>query len=313
MKLSMRIIMALASLQGHPVRFSTVAAPDNDPDSVAIDVGPVPQIGRVRNLRSDKGIAYSGDLRMDVLVPQGSGPWPLVLYLPGGGFVSARRTMAAKQRRYVAAAGFVVASIDYRTTTVGATYRDGLADVASALAYLRDHASEYGIDPDRVAVWGESAGGYMASMAGTAPDNRIDAVVDFFGASDLAAIADGFEGDIVAATTGADSPFTAYVVGPGRTAAAHPDELHEADPASRVTTDAPPFLIFHGDDDRIIPPMQTAHLHQALRSAGVASTRYVISGAGHGDLSDDPAPWTTTQVMDLVTTFLHDRLAPANS
>ncbi|MFD3401441.1 prolyl oligopeptidase family serine peptidase [Kribbella sp. NPDC058693] len=306
MKLSMRIIMALAALQGHPIRFSTVAAPDKDPDSVALDIGPGPQIGRVRNLRSDKGIAYSGDLRMDVLVPQGSGPFPLVLYLPGGGFVSARRMMAGKQRRYVAAAGFVVASIDYRTTTVGATYRDGLADIAAALAFLRDHAAEYAIDPDHVAVWGESAGGYLASMAGTAPDNRIDAVVDFFGASNLAAIADGFEGDIVAATTGPDSPITAYVVGPGGLAVG---EMHEADPTSRVTPTTPPFLIFHGDDDRIIPPAQTAHLHQALRAAGVPSTRYIVTGAGHGDLSDDPAPWTTTQLMDLVTTFLHDQLS----
>ncbi|TDW21917.1 alpha/beta hydrolase [Kribbella kalugense] len=308
MKLSMRIIAALATLQGHPIRFSTVAAPEKDPDSIAIEVNPDPQIGRARNLRSTKGIGYAGKLKLDLLIPQGSGPRPLVLYLPGGGFVAARRMMAAKQRQYLAAAGYVVASIDYRTTTVGATYRDGLTDVAAALEFLRSHATEYGIDPDRVAVWGESAGGYLASMAGTEPGNRITAVVDFFGASDLASIAEGFEGEIVAALTGPGAAIPAYVLGPDRAAADHPDEMRQADPATRVTADTPPFLLLHGDDDRVIPPMQTARLHQALREAGVDSTRYVVTGGGHGDLSDNPELWTSKQLMDLVVDFLRTQL-----
>jgi acetyl esterase/lipase len=308
MKLSMRIITTLAAWQGHPIRFSTIAAPDKDPDSIAIEVDPRPQIGRVRNVRSDKGIAYAEKLRIDILVPQGSGPRPLVLYLPGGGFVAARRMMAAKQRRYVAAAGYVVASIDYRTTTVGATYRDGLTDIATALQFLRTHATEYGIDPDRVAVWGESAGGYLASMAGTEPGNRIDAVVDFFGASDLAELGAGFDGEIVAGYSAPGAPIPAYVLGPDRAPADHPDEMRQADPSSRVTADTPPFLLLHGDDDRIIPPMQTARLHQALRQAGVDSTRYVVTRGGHGDLSDNPELWTSTQLMDLVLDFLRAQL-----
>lgn len=304
MKLSMRIITTLAAWQGHPIRFSTIAAPDKDPDSIALDVTPQPQIGRARNVRSDKGIAYAEKLRIDILVPQGSGPHPLVLYLPGGGFVAARRMMAAKQRQHIAAAGYVVASIDYRTTTVGATYRDGLTDVATALQFLRTHATEYGIDPDRVAVWGESAGGYLASMAGTEPENRISAVVDFFGASNLAEIAEGFDAEMVALHSAPGAAIPAYALGPDRAAADHPDEMAQADPANRVTADTPPFLLLHGDDDRIIPPMQTARLHQALRQAGVDSTRYVVTGGGHGDLSDNPELWTSTQLMDLVVDFL---------
>jgi acetyl esterase/lipase len=308
MKLSMRIITTLAAWQGHPIRFSTIAAPDKDPDSIAIDVAPQPQIGRARNVRSYKGITYAEKLRIDILVPQGSGPHPLVLYLPGGGFVAARRMMAAKQRQYIAAAGYVVASIDYRTTTVGATYRDGLTDVATALQFLRTHATEYGIDPDRVAVWGESAGGYLASMAGTEPDNRLSAVVDFFGASNLAEIAEGFDAEMVALHSAPGAPIPAYALGADRAAADHPDEMAQADPSNRVTADAPPFLFLHGDDDRIIPPMQTARLHQALRQAGVDSTRYVVTGGGHGELSDNPELWTSAQLMDLVVDFLRTHL-----
>ncbi|HZX01452.1 alpha/beta hydrolase [Kribbella sp.] len=309
MRLTMRLIMALAALQGRPIRLSGVAAGDDDPDSVVITPDPRPRIrGGRRAGRGHKGIEYSPGLKIDVLAPAGPGPHPLVVYLPGGGFVSARRMMAGKQRRYVADAGFVVASIDYRTTTVGATYHDGLADVATALGFLRSHAAEYDLDPDRVALWGESAGAYLAAMAATDPDNRVDAVVDLFGASKLDEVAAGFDAAMVAAITGPKSAIPAYVLGPGRAFADHPDEVRQADPVSRVTPGTPPFLLLHGDDDRIIAPSQTARLHQALRAAGVSTTRYVVKGAGHGELSDNPAPWTGTQLMNLITDFLHTTL-----
>jgi acetyl esterase/lipase len=311
MNLTMRLITALAALGGHPIKFSTVAAPDTDADSTEITLDPAAQIGRIRGLRATKGIAYAdhaSKLRMDVLAPQGSGPHPLVLYLPGGGFVSARRQMAAKQRQYVAAAGFVVASIDYRTTSVGASYRDGLMDVATALGFLRTRATEYGVDPGKVAVWGESAGGYLAAMAGTDPGNQLDAVVDAFGASNLATVADGFDAETVAYYTRPGSPIPAYILGPDRGPADNPDEMRQADPASRATVDTPPFLILHGDDDRIITPSQTALLHQALLQAGVDSTRYVVQGGGHGELSDHPKLWSSTDLMDRIVAFLHAHL-----
>jgi acetyl esterase/lipase len=311
MNLTMRLISTLAALGGHPIRFSEVAAPDRDADSTVIMPDPGARIGRIRGLRADKGIPYAAHapkLRMDLLAPQGSGPHPLVLYLPGGGFVSARRQMAAKQRRYVAAAGFVVASIDYRTTSVGASYRDGLMDVATALDLLRSNAAEYGVDPGKVAVWGESAGGYLAAMAGTEPGNKLDAVVDVFGASNLAMVADGFDPTTVAAYTSAGSPIPAYILGPDRASTDYPDEMRQADPAGRVTADTPPFLILHGDDDRIITPSQTARLHQALLQSGVDSTRYVLKGGGHGELSDHPAMWNSTELMDRVVEFLRARL-----
>jgi acetyl esterase/lipase len=310
--LTLLLVTTLAKLSGHPLVFSSVAVPDTDPDSVVIEPDPKAQIKPGRGSRSIKGVEYAEyarKLKMDLLIPEGPGPHPLVLYLPGGGFVSARRMIAGKQRRYVADAGFVVASIDYRTTTAGATYREGLMDVATALRFLRDHAAEYGIDPTRVAVWGESAGGYMTSMAATEPDNKLTAAVDFFGASNLDEISQGFDAKTVAAMSGPDSAIAAYVLGPGRSLADHPDEARQADPASRVTAQTPPFLIVHGDDDRLIPPAQTARLHQALLAAGVSSTRYVVKGGGHGDLSRHPEPWTSSQLMDRVVDFLRTHLS----
>jgi acetyl esterase/lipase len=80
--------------------------------------------------------------------------------------------------------------------------------------------------------------------------------------------------------------------------------MREADPANRVTAQTPPFLILHGDDDRIIAPAQTARLHQALRAAGVDSTRYVLKGGGHGELSDSPQMWSSAEIIDRVVEFL---------
>jgi len=79
---------------------------------------------------------------------------PLIVYVPGGGFMSARKEAALDLRTYVAGAGFIVASIEYRTMLNGATFRDGVADVKSAIRYLRANAQTYGVDTKKVAVWG---------------------------------------------------------------------------------------------------------------------------------------------------------------
>jgi len=101
----------------------------------------------------------SMNLLMDVQIPMPRGKrHPLVIYVPGGGFMMAAKEGALNLRTYVAEAGFVVASVQYRTMLNGSTFRDSVVDVKSAIRYLRAHAQRYDIDPGRVAVWGESAG-----------------------------------------------------------------------------------------------------------------------------------------------------------
>jgi acetyl esterase/lipase len=101
---------------------------------------------------------------MDVLTPKTRDEANRVV--PGGGFRNADKGQALNLRTYVAEAGVVVASIQYRTIQNGGNYHDSVVDVKSAIRFLRAHASEYGIDPTKVSVWGESAGGYVASMVG---------------------------------------------------------------------------------------------------------------------------------------------------
>jgi acetyl esterase/lipase len=127
----------------------------------------------------------------------------------------------------------------------GATYGDGIADVRSAIRFLRAHAADYGLDTGRVAVWGESAGGYLAAMTGMTEglegfDARGDAdqssdvraVIDLFGPSDLLKLAADFDEAAQRANAAPGTPASAYVFGPGpgRSLADDPAAVAKADP-----------------------------------------------------------------------------------
>ena len=262
-------------------------------------------------------------LTMDLLIPEPARKRTVVVYVPGGGFVIAAKESALNLRTYVAEAGFAVASVQYRTTRDGANYRDGIEDIKAAIRYLRANAGKYGIDAEVVAVWGESAGGYLAAMVGvTNHDGTFDVgadlnqssdvqgVIDDFGASDISRIAADFDAPTQQATY-ANEGLVKYI---GRAPGANTLDLSVAatiaNPLTYIHADAPPFLIFHGKEDRMISPSQTLILHDALVAAGVRSTRYVVDGAGHGDLTfmgdtQSGLLWSTNKVMNLIVDFLN--------
>jgi len=226
-----------------------------------------------------------------------------------------------------------VASIQYRTILDGATYSDGVADVKSAIRYLRTHAHQYHINASKVAVWGQSAGGYLAAMTGVTNGLRqfntggnlgqssdVQAVVDQFGPSDLAKVAAGFDTATQEADYASGNSTAQWVFGPGTTKSVldDPAAVAAADPVSYVNSADPPFVLFHGSDDHIVSSDQTLLLLDALRAKGVDSTRYVVKGANHGGLTtilgDTPANvkadklWTTQKVMGLIVSFLRQHL-----
>ena len=281
-------------------QYSSVAAPQATGDELGerLTVDIAQQIPRrPPGVTLQRGVTYGAGLRLELHTPVAAGRRLLVVYLPGGGFVVAPRRMARRERAFIAAAGYAVASAEYRTTRQHATLTDGLADVQAAIGHLIGHADEYGIDSDRIALWGESAGGYLVSLTGLT-DPRIRAVVDQFGASDLARIADGFDPRMHAALADPRHPVRRY-------------RAIDANPVDSVRPGAPAFLLLHGDDDRIIPPAQTLMLHRALRAAGVDSTYYLLSGAGHGRLAlnrQQARQWSAIQVMIIIRDFLDRHL-----
>jgi acetyl esterase/lipase len=265
----------------------------------------------------------SMDLLMDIQMPEPRRKRPLVVYVTGGGFIQAPKEAALNLRTYVAEAGFVVASVQYRTVRNGANYRDGIADVKSAIRYLRANADKYGIDPGKIAVWGESAGGYLVAMVGVTngikdfdignnleQSSDVQAVVDKFGPSDTSKIAADFDAHAKEADNANDNPIAQYI---GIARGSHALDIHiattSANPLTYARASNPPFLIFHGSQDRLVSPSQTLMLHDALTAAGAPSTRYVLDQAGHGDLSflgdtQSGLPWSTKQTMGIIVDFL---------
>jgi len=276
-----------------------------------------------RMLPSGKSV----DLSMDVQIPESPGKKPLVVYVTGGGFIQAPKEGALNLRSYVAEAGFVVASVQYRTIAQGANYRDGISDVKSAIRYLRANADKFGIDPRKVAVWGESAGGYIVAMVGVTNGNRtfevgdhldqssdVQAVIDKFGASDTSKLLADFDLHAQEANSGKDNPIAQYI---GLDPASHRLDARVAttiaNPITYIKPADPPFLIFHGSQDKLVSPSQTLMLHNALIAAGVHSTRYLLEGAGHGDLSflgdsKSGLPWSSNQTMGIIVGFLRSSL-----
>ncbi|RYF23456.1 MAG: alpha/beta hydrolase [Oxalobacteraceae bacterium] len=259
-------------------------------------------------------------LKMDVLRPKSDKTLPAVVFITGGGFVSAVKSSYIQQRVAISEAGYVVVSIEYRVPP-NATFPGPLEDVKSAIRYLRANAAAYGVDPDRIAVMGESAGGYLAAFAGVTNGNAlfdkgdnldqrsdVKAVVDLYGLSDLTRVAEGFPEDIQAKHRGASAPEALWVnglalFGDGGSIGEHPEAATAANPIHYVTNKAPPFLLMHGDHDALVSPRQSERLHEALIASGVDSTRYVLPGAEHGGVY-----WVQPQVLKVIIDFLDAHL-----
>jgi len=316
----------------------TIKPVDTRNSSVIDPTGPQIQCGQAQ-LTTYRNVVYSTpatngkktELKLDIQVPKTAGSKPLVVYLTGGGFQQADQSGNLNQRTYVAEQGYVVASIQYRTTTVGATYKDAVIDVKSAIRYLRAHASQYHINASKVAVWGQSAGGYLAAMTGTTnglsqfntganlgQSSNVQAVVDEFGPSDLSTLAADFDTATQKANYAPGNSLARWVFGPGTKKSilnGPAKEVAAADPISYITGSTPPFVELQGTHDQLVSPSQTELVNNALLAKGVESTRYVIKGAGHGDLTflgpsnaKASLPWSTQKVMGLIVSFLNKHL-----
>lgn len=292
----------------------TVAAVDVDPDDLIVvpdgDTVSVPDVTPllVPDLvhRTFSPGSRPTELLADVLVPAGTGPFPVVVFVPGGGFVRSPRDAALMRRTAVADRGFVVVSVEYRTLRHG-TYREGVDDVAAAVEWVRSRAAEFGGDRERVALWGESAGGYLAALAVTTRAvTGVRAVVDTFGLTDLSQVAMDFDDAERERHFSADITEAQYVFGrdSGMTILDDPVEVQRANPVAHVTGTEPPFLLLHGDRDGLVSPGQSRLLHEALTAAGADSTRLVVSGAGHYG-----PEWSSATVLDRIVAFLADRCA----
>jgi acetyl esterase/lipase len=211
---------------------------------------------------------------------------PLLVWIHGGGWRAGSKADVPAPTA-LALNGYAVASLNYRLTD-RAKFPAQILDCKTAIRYLRKHADEYGIDADRIGVWGASAGGHLVALLGTTNDSkefdrvggnldvssRVEAVCDICGPSDLTTIKqqcgpDYRLKDMVRTFLGGD-----------------PEEVKDialdASPVAHVAPGNPPFLIMHGDHDELVPYEQGKELYNALKKAQVDARLFTAKGGTHG-------------------------------
>ncbi|MEO9168598.1 MAG: alpha/beta hydrolase [Aestuariivirga sp.] len=238
-------------------------------------------------------------LMLDVRLPKGDGPFPLIVFVHGGAWATNGPTITNKIYRKMdmfnrfAAAGFAVARISYRLTNE-AQFPNQLYDCKSAIRFLRKHAELLRIDPKRFAAFGDSAGGHLVAMLGLTGNNpelegkigttegssAVSCVINWFGPTDIITLGEDKRelGNAWGDSDLADSPESMLLGG------APPLNLEKAKAASPITyvhKNAPPMLMQYGDADRLVPLVQGEALYNALKAVGVDVTLQIIKDADH--------------------------------
>ena len=249
------------------------------------------------------GVAYatvSPTQTLDLYLPASSGatPVPLVVLIHGGAFLLGDSNAENAYVPLFLQHGVAVASLNYRLMSE-ARYPAGAQDVKAAVRWLRAHAAEYGIDPERFGAWGQSAGGWMATMLGVTGDqptiyddpslgnadqsSAVQAVASWYGLTDFTTV---------------DAQFATVTVCTGLTAAADPGSFESLWLGQSVLTSPlaastnlsqyaataatlPTWYLAHGDQDCIVPIGQSTQLAAALQQAGADVTLVVLGGSGH--------------------------------
>ena len=246
-------------------------------------------------------------LEMDILKPNREGKYPTVLFVPGGSFAHSYKENYLQQRLEIAKAGYVVASMEYRTIPDG-VFPQSLEDVKAAIRFLKANADEYGVDKGKIALMGESAGGYLAAMAGVtsgiadydkgdnlSENSDVQAVVDIYGVTDFGEV--DFEIEDIDECYKATFMSVKFWLNDVR------NNIESTNPISYISQKTPPFLLMHGDADTLVLPNQTEMLHKALIEKGVDSKRYIVPGAGHSD-----EYWFQPEVTELILDFLNEKI-----
>ncbi len=249
-------------------------------------------------------LADGKELLADLYLPQGDGEtFPVILWLHGGGWRFGDRRLGPDLSRFLAERGFAMASIDYRLSG-DAIFPAQVIDVKTSIRWLRSIASQYHLDPNRIGVWGSSAGGHLAACAALSGSNefvsdehagyesQVQAVVDGYGPTDFSRMDEdrsgqGLEGRdaesaAVAGTvpTGDATSFESMLI--GCAVSTSPREVQLANPMNYVRAGSPPFLILHGQSDLLVPWQQSQLLYEALHAKQNEVTLMLIERLGHG-------------------------------
>ena len=248
-----------------------------------------------RNLYSkETGIVYkntaSGALELDLYRPLGTDrpAAPGVIMIHGGGWHGGGRFQMGLTRwaGYLASAGFCVVSIDYRLAPQTA-YPDSFQDCLDAIDYFVDHAAEFGVDPDRLGLWGDSAGGHLVLLTATSQTqphpsgprlrcggSRFRGVVAWYPPTDLLALH-----QLAQRAQAGDSVVSAFA---GTDPSQDMARWEEISPIRQVHAATPPCLILQGTADFLVPHDQATRYAERAKEVGADVELHLVEGAPHG-------------------------------
>ena len=250
-------------------------------------------------------------LTLDIYLPQqAENPFPIVVWIHGGGWQAGSKESV--NGTWLLQKGFGIVSINYRLTDK-AIYPGQINDCKGAIRWLRANATKYNFDPDKIGVFGSSAGGHLAALVGSSGDvqelegivggnlnvsSRVQAVCDWYGPANFMTIC----GTVPPTSNHCDaaSPEGKLIGGDLRT---NPEKCKSVSPISYVSKDDPPFLIMHGTADGTVPFTQSVELDSAYRSIIHDVTFIPQPGAGHGGGSFG-ADSTKKRITDFFTRVL---------
>jgi len=262
----------------------------------------------------DKDVVYmkAGDkpLKMDIAKPKsGEGPFPAVICIHGGGWRGGDKTQMNNSIYALAQQGYVAATIQYRLVPE-ARFPSQIQEARAAVQYVRAHAKELNVDPDRIGVIGGSAGAHLALLIGTTGDKefepvgdnptvstKVNVVVSLAGPTDLTpefpAPAQKMVDDLLNKPKKDKS-----------------EDYAKASPLHYVTPGDAPILMVHGTKDELVPYDQTTKLLDACKKAGVEAELFTIKDGGHGG-GGDPKEWAAAIVKSAEFLSKHLKQKPA--
>ncbi|GAB4422385.1 MAG: hypothetical protein Kow002_11710 [Anaerolineales bacterium] len=237
------------------------------------------------------------ELKLDAYYPaSANGRWPALVYIHGGSWTGGdkRSPVTMPDRIALREAGFLVVSVNYRLAPEH-QFPAMIEDVKCAVRYLRAKADQYNIDPERIGTWGTSAGGHLAALLGLADEtagwdvgpylghsSSVQAVAVFYGPTDLETLLQNNSERVF-----------------------KNEDLALASPVNHVSKHAPPFLLLHGDRDRLVPLEQSEVLAEALTEHGARAELVIVQNGGHGFMPEDSPDMQPTreEITELLVRF----------
>jgi acetyl esterase/lipase len=297
--------------------FISVLINDNDNDNAT------PQVTAGIVFATHVSGANTRDVKLNVYLPAtGTGPWPVLIYYPGGGWSVQTETSISALFTNLTASGYAVVSASYVSSSF-AKWPAQIQDAKAAVRWVRANAASYGFDATRIAVSGGSSGGHMANYVGVSggrsvvrvgneamdlvgniggnfeQSDAVQAVAPFFGPTDLL-VMDHYPTPGLADHNAANSPESSLI---GAAIQTVPEKTATANPIVLVRSGLPPFWITHGSNDALVDFNQSELLNAALVRAGQNVTFWPVQGGGHG-----PGVSDSQDVIGLMKAFLDRHL-----